>query len=582
MSPSLRGRGPDRPWPALLALLFLLAPSGTALGQAAGEVQLLFTYGSEKDQWLKEVTKAFHEKKVKTRSGKAIKVALAPMGSGQCITTLFEGKKKAHLTSPASQVWFSLAAGAVPRPGLGKISFTEKGRLVRSPVVLAMWQDMVKAAGWEKRAVGWNHLADLIEELAKDDKGWAAKGHKEWGLFKFAHTHPQLSNSGLQGVLAMGAARADTSGALTVADLKKEEIRSLMSEIQSSVLFYGESTGFLGNAMLARGPTKLSAVVLYESEVIRINKAGKRAEKLQAIYPVEGTFWSDHPVGIVRADWVSREHEEAAEKYVEFLLADAQQKLALKHGFRPGKGDAKTDASLGAPFVAANGVDAAQPKKVLETPKRDAVEELLKLWQNEQRGIRVVLAIDVSFSMKSFRKLEEARRAAVQLVNSLGDNSQLTLVAFNHEVRVVDRDVRLTASGKKTIIKRLEELKARGGTSLHDGVVKCLEVLATRMKGKKAMRAVVLLSDGLDRSSKTTREGMLAKLNGGDEVPAFYTVGYGRPGGDKDDPDPPDRALLKKIATQTGGRDYAASPDTINKVLNDISGFFGGKPQEGK
>ena len=29
-----------------------------------------------------------------------------------------------------------------------------------------------------------------------------------------------------------------------------------------------------------------------------------------AVYPKEGTFWSDHPVGIVQRDWVDDEHKQ--------------------------------------------------------------------------------------------------------------------------------------------------------------------------------------------------------------------------------------------------------------------------------
>src|SRR5262249_15628520 len=160
--------------------------------------------------------------------------------------------KKAHLTSPAARVWVNVGNAAVKKAGrTDELELRLKGDLVRSPVVVAMWEDMVKAAGWDKKDIGWNNLADLIEELGKDGKGWATYKRKEWGRFKFAHTHPQLSNSGLLGVLAMAHARADSSRPLKAADLKNDDVRSLMAEIQSSVLFYGESTGFLGNSMLA-------------------------------------------------------------------------------------------------------------------------------------------------------------------------------------------------------------------------------------------------------------------------------------------------------------------------------------------
>jgi Ca-activated chloride channel family protein len=445
---------------------------------------------------------------------------------------------------------------------------------------------MVKAAGWEDRAVGWNHLADLIDELGKEGKGWAARGHKEWGRFKFAHTHPELSNSGLLGVLAIAYARSDTSRALKADDFKKPDIRSLMAEIQSSVLFYGESTGFLGNALLSRGPAKLSAAILYESEVIRINKARKQPDRLVAIYPAEGTFWSDHPVGIVNGAWVTPVHREAAQKYLNFLLAEPQQKRALVHGFRPGPGDAQSDAKLGEPFTTALGVDPKQPQIVLKAPGSDVVESVLQLWQREQRGVRVVLALDISFSMKSYGKLERARAAAINLVQGLSETSRLTLVAFNHDVRVLLRDVALDANGKKEVIRSLTALQPRGGTHLFDGVVEACDVLTDQpdkrpsADHKGAMEAVILLSDGQDHGSRTSLREMHVRLSAGEgKVPIFFSIAYGATDTDKDDPDPPDRPLLEKIAAESGGRAFSARPDNIDKVLDDISSFFGAKPR---
>ena len=43
---------------------------------AAEDIKLLFTYGSEKDAWLKEVNKSFKEAGLKTASGKTIVVEL--------------------------------------------------------------------------------------------------------------------------------------------------------------------------------------------------------------------------------------------------------------------------------------------------------------------------------------------------------------------------------------------------------------------------------------------------------------------------------------------------------------------------
>lgn len=58
----------------------------------------------------------------------------------------------------------------------------------------------------------------------------------------------------------------------------------------------------------------LDATVLSENLVVDAYEGpfkGKLAHPLVAIYPKEGTFWVDYPVGIVQREWVSRDHTKA-------------------------------------------------------------------------------------------------------------------------------------------------------------------------------------------------------------------------------------------------------------------------------
>ncbi len=554
-----------------------------------GDIELVFTYGSEKDKWLQEVTQLFEKSNPRIADGRAIHVKLLPMGSGQCIETLLGGALQPHLTSPASAVWVNIANARAQAAGAGPIIGSTRC-LVRSPIVIVMWKSMVEAAGWDRSAVGWNDLADLIEELNKDGKGWMnkPKGKPEWGSFKFAHTHPQLSNSGLLGVIAMVYAQADSSRPLRVEDLQKKEVRKLISEIQSSVLFYGESTGFLGNTMLLRGPNNISATVLYESEVIRINESKNCPEPVVAIYPREGTFWSDHPVGIVQRPWVSPAHREAAEKYVAFLLKPLQQRLAQATGFRPGPGDQNSDTALGGKFSPKSGVDPSQPRRSLQAPGRDVVEAILKLWEKEKKGCRVVLAVDVSFSMASYKKLERAREGAIELINGLGENDSLTLLVFNNKVSVLLDEVRLGPQGRTQALEAIRSLRPRGGTALYDAVLQSCHLLDQSKidTGKGSIDAVILLSDGKDNDSVAPRSALEARLRDPiKKIPLFFTIAYAksdRREDDKDDPDPPDRDLLEQIARDAGGKSFAATPANIDKVLEEINGFFGSRPRAPK
>jgi Ca-activated chloride channel family protein len=58
---------------------------------------------------------------------------------------------------------------------------------------------------------------------------------------------------------------------------------------------------------IAQGSDYLDFVALEEKDLIFINE-GKTEfqppERLVALYPKEGTFWHEHPFGIVNVDWV--------------------------------------------------------------------------------------------------------------------------------------------------------------------------------------------------------------------------------------------------------------------------------------
>jgi len=80
-------------------------------------IELVMTYGSEKEEWLVGgkaekgkggVTGEFNAKKLKTKSGNVIVVKADSMGSGECVEEVYSGRIKAHLVSPASGAYVTL------------------------------------------------------------------------------------------------------------------------------------------------------------------------------------------------------------------------------------------------------------------------------------------------------------------------------------------------------------------------------------------------------------------------------------------------------------------------------------------
>src|SRR6476659_9622696 len=63
---------------------------GDSAAPPPDSLELTFTYGSEKEKWINEVTDAFNRGNNRTSGGKHIFVRAIPMGSGEAIDEVLE------------------------------------------------------------------------------------------------------------------------------------------------------------------------------------------------------------------------------------------------------------------------------------------------------------------------------------------------------------------------------------------------------------------------------------------------------------------------------------------------------------
>jgi Ca-activated chloride channel family protein len=529
---------------------------GSAATPPVKSLELVFTYGSEKEAWIQQVTSEFNASARKTAAGSVIRVNAIPLGSGECIDELLEGRRQADLTSPASAAFIRLGNGqSRAKTGQDLVASTEN--LVLSPVVIAMWKPMAEAIGWGTKRLGWS---DILA-LARDHGGWTGRGYPQWGDFRFGHTHPQYSNSGLISLIAEVYAATRKTGGLSLQDVNSPAVASFVGEIERSVVHYGSSTGFFGNEMFSSGPRYLSAAVLYENMVIQAASRRELAFPVVAIYPKEGTFWSDHPVGIVERPWVTPERREAAKAYIEFLLARPQQERAIAFGFRPGL----AEVPVGAPIDAAHGADPREPQTTLEVPSPEVINAVLQVWQRQKKRSDVALVLDTSGSMKDDGKLVNAREGAKQLIALLGDEDEFSLIPFSSSVAFAADKVRI-ADGRAEAIRRIDGLFADGKTVLYDAVDAAYQHMAGRSRPDR-IQAIVVLTDGEDTGSRTSLGQLLARIGAAGEAQSIrvFTIAYGREA---------TRDPLRAIAAATHARAYEGNPQTIRSVFKDVSTFF--------
>lgn len=522
-------------------------------------VDVLFTYGSEKENWIKEATAAFNAANHKTKAGKIIVIDAEPMGSGDCIDGILTGEKKAVITSPASAAFIKLG-NAQSRAKTNQDLVTASDNLVLSPVVIAMWKPMAEAIGWGTKPVGWAEILDL----AKDPQGWAKYGHPEWGKFKFGHTHPEYSNSGLISVLAECYAGAGKTQGLTVADVNADNTAGFVQSIEQSIVHYGSSTGFFGKKMFSGGPAYLSAAVLYENMVIEsyANPQGNTGGfPVVAIYPKEGTFWSDHPVGVVNREWVSDEQKEAAKVYTDYLLSADVQKRAVFYGFRPGN----PAVTLDSPIDAAHGVNPKEPQNVLPVPEADVIDAMIKLWHVHKKHAQIVLVFDTSGSMNDDNKIGNARDGAGELIKLLDDDDTLGLLPFSTESHWLGQEMPMKTQ-RAGALSKVGGLTADGNTKLFDTIAQAYDYLQQHDDPAK-ISAVVVLTDGADTNSAMKLDDLINKIKSDSEKKGMriFTIGYGNDA-KKDE--------LGKIADTTKAKFFEGKPENIRAVFREIATFF--------
>lgn len=552
-----------------LATAVATTPTPAAPAEPTGTVEIRIVYGSEKQAWLEPLVQEYNAAGHTTPGGAAILVNATPLGSIEAAAGIIAGEIEATVWIPASSLYVPLAQKDWRDARGTELTAEEPRELIRSPVVIAMWQPMAEALGWPETPLGWATIHEL------SGTSWEARGSPEWGEFKFGHTHPNHSNSGLTALLSEVYAGAGKQSDLTIEDLNRDEVRSFMARIESSIIDYGRSTGFFARRMLdcdIGGPTFLSSAVLYENLVAAQKSPCSGHPPLVAIYPSDGTFWSDHPYVKLNTPWVTDEQKAAANDFEAFLREEPQQQRALDAGFRP----ADPAIPIAAPLVPQNGVNPDEPRVILEMPPAEVIRAAQETWKATKKSADVVVLVDTSGSMAADNKMEQAKQALQRFVALLSDNDRLQITAFSRGITTLSP---LSPLGEKRgeVESTINSLQPEGPTPLYDATMQVYADLKAS-GSPDHIRAVVVLTDGRDEriganseilpGSEHTLEEMLDTIQIGDEggkAIKLLTIAYG---------DGADQATLQRMAQMTGGEQFDSGPDTIQQVYEQIAIFF--------
>jgi Ca-activated chloride channel family protein len=77
-------------------------------------------------------------------------------------------------------------------------------------------------------------------------------------------------------------------------EVTSSKARKTVKGIERSIVHYGDTTDYFAVQLKKFGPAYASAVAMEEATLVAFNK-GRTGTKLVALYPHEGTFYSDDP-----------------------------------------------------------------------------------------------------------------------------------------------------------------------------------------------------------------------------------------------------------------------------------------------
>lgn len=498
---------------------------------------------------------------------------------------------KPTIWSPASSSWVDQVTEQTRVPDL----VPDPQSFARTPVVIAMPQRMAETLGWPDKPISLQDLHDF----SLDPEGWGKFGgvNALWGNFQWAKTNPNTSTTGQNILLMQTYAAVGKTADLTVDDVATSVTFS--QELEASVIHYGNTTGAVLQRLYERdqqgqGLNYISAIALEETSVINYNIGNPKSntikpdqvlvppqEKLVAIYPTEGSLWSNNPVVVLgkAATWVTDEQRAAGEAFRKFVQTPEAQAILGDYGFRPVDPTATPTGLVTSQY----GVNPELPAVTLEQPSVEVTSAAKMQWLNDIRKNSVVMElIDISGSMGDthidpndsssptlmqaaidsaqstidhFRSSDELGIWAFSNVTDSSNNTSLNLVTVR-DVKPLGGDIDNLQSENGPI----SALGATNGTPLYDAVLAAYrEMKANALPGR--INAIILLSDGKeDGSSLTSLDALIRELRGStegnDPAPVrIFPIVYGPALAD----DPAATDALQKIAEATGGQVFDAS-----------------------
>ena len=304
---------------------------------------------------------------------------------------------------------------------------------------------------------------------------------------------------------------------------------------------------------------------LARAPLVDFNRRRGSQQKLVAIYPKEGTFYSDNPFVVLDAPWVSASERKGAGLFQRFLASEVTPELAARSGFRPADPQKKPVA----PIDESHGADPSQPERVLGLPEPRVLDRIRAVWRKDRKPANVMLVVDVSGSMADEDRLKRAKQGLEVFMDEVAPTDRLGLISFAEQIDTLVPVHDQFREGEPELRATMQSLVAGGTTAVYDATAEALRSLR-KLGDPSRINAVVVLTDGGDTDSTITDDEVVDLVSHRDESGPpvrIFTIAYS--------PDA-ERAetVLKRIAAGSGGQAYTGTTSNIDDVYRQISSFF--------
>lgn len=513
---------------------------------------------------LNELADQFNSQRLRAPDGKSLTVQIATYDPEEMVR-MAQINPPFQAISPDSSLWLDRLeqawAASVENDGqpsdvampISQRRIGAQQRYAVSPIVLAAWEDVARRLGWPDKAVSWQD----VQQRATQDPD-----------FKWSHANTRHA-SGLLAVLAEFYAGTGLTRGLTVETATAPATLDYVKAVEGTVRFYGENEDQVVERLKAEGADFLDLFVAQERVVIDWNRQHPN-DRLIALYPAEGTLWTDHPLALLELGQregelaVTANQRRTYQAFAEFLSSEAAQQHLLAAGYRPADLSISLDGA-GSPFAGSDAVDWRQPQTTLQMPSSEVVDVVQDYWYYTKRPTNVYLVVDTSGSMEGskLRATQAALKAFLEQIH--GDRDRVGIIEFGSGLKDYSLLAALDDPTRLRLNQMIDRMEASGGTALIDAVYAGVSTLQSENQ-PDAINAVVVMTDGLENESQRGLYDLQALVRQNPSLPiVIFTIGFGEDA---------DEATLSEMARIGGGQFRRAGEADIEELYRIISTYF--------